>query len=140
NFSFSLDKKFAEITALYRYHDTVWAGGWTTEVWGINTNNLRASHIEREVDNIKLISILPVNRKLFFANSIYSSNPFSHRQYRPAWLSLKSAATGTSGVILATHANAILCRPSGTEEKIWEGRTSCAIECDSGFYIGTLNG
>jgi ligand-binding sensor domain-containing protein len=140
NFSFSRDKKFAEITALYRYHDTVWAGGWTKEVWGINTNNLRASHVDREVDNVKLVSILPLNNKLFFANTSYTVNPFSHRRHSLPDLSLKSAALGTSGIIVASHANAILIRPSGIQEHIWEGRTTCAIESDSGFYIGTLNG
>ncbi|MES1225130.1 MAG: histidine kinase, partial [Bacteroidota bacterium] len=55
-------------------------------------------------------------------------------------LAMKSVSIGKSGIFFAANARTILCRWSGKEEIVWPRRATSAIEKDSGFYIGTLNG
>lgn len=140
NLSFSEDEKSSEITALYHHGDTLYAGGRGNKVWKINVNNLTFTHFFTDTHNGKLISIMPVNNKMFFASSVYTSNPFNITSKTFPDLILKSVSLGKSGIIAASHKELLLCRPSGAEEVIWQGRTTCAIEKDNGFYIGTLNG
>jgi ligand-binding sensor domain-containing protein len=139
NFS-SSDNGKPEITAICRIGDTVYAGGWDKKIWRINVNNLTPLQTLGGTQDSKLISILSVNNELFFASSYHTLNPFNRERVNVPQLTLKSASVGKSGIILATHRNATLCRPSGKEDTLWEGRTTSAIESDSGFYIGTING
>jgi ligand-binding sensor domain-containing protein len=138
NFSLSDQKKFQEITALFRSNDTVYAGG-LENVWRINARTLAVDPIVSPLPG-KLISIVPINNKPFFISSTNTENPFNSSVKHVQGLTLKFASIGKSGIIFASHKNALLCTPSGKEEIIWEQRTTCAIEKDSGFYIGTLSG
>jgi ligand-binding sensor domain-containing protein len=140
NFYFSTNKKLGEITAVYQFGDTVYAAGWGNRVWKVNINNFKTGQSFADFHNGKIVSIVRLNNKLVLTSSFYgrhsniANNTFSRR------LSIKSITMGKSGVLRATHANALLSRPSGAEDIIWEGRTTCAIERDSGFYLGTLTG
>lgn len=138
NFSFSNEKE--EISVLHQSGEYVYAGGWGEKVWKLNTNNLTVSHISTESGTGKLIAIIPLQSKLFLARATHNKNPFNPRDSVFYFLSLKSASIGESGILFASHRGARLLKVLSMGETIWEGRTTCAIEKDSGFYIGTLNG
>lgn len=140
NYSFRDDKKNPEVTALYIKKDTLYAGGWGKKILKLNVINLTPSFMYTNSQAGKIISIVPNNKQVFLAYSEYTRNPLNPAGKTVPELSIKSAAIGNSGIIFSSHKNALLCKWSGIEEPIWQGRTTCAIEKDSGFYIGTLNG
>jgi Histidine kinase/Y_Y_Y domain len=136
NYSFRDDKKNSEISALMLSGDDLYAGGWG-KLWKAQVDSLKFTSQKLSFRDGKIISILRVNNTLAVGHNKYSENPFNHLKYN---LGLKSAQIGKSGVLLATHAMALLCKWNGETELIWDGRTTCAVEKDSGFYIGTLAG
>jgi len=138
NYSHADDKKNSEITALSIISDTVYAGGWTNKIWKVNVNSLAfSSQVDPSHEEAKIISISRFNENLTLINSGYYKNPYN-RNKQP--LALKSVSVGRSGILFAGHSITLLCKSSGEEEIIWTGRSTCAIEKDSGYYIGTLNG
>jgi ligand-binding sensor domain-containing protein len=140
NYSFLEKNKASEISALFIIGDTVYAGSWG-KAWKVNSNSLTSSCVLAGSPNAKVISIVPVDNKLYFAKSIFNQNAFNPEMNQDVYgLSIKSATVGKSGLLLAAHRAAVLFKRSGESEDIWRGRTTCAIEKDSGFYIGTLNG
>jgi ligand-binding sensor domain-containing protein len=141
NYSLSENKKNPEITALCKKDNIVYAAGWEKKIWKININELSFSSFipkQRFPERSKFISILAFNDKLILGNTGYYQNPFNPG--KKVAISLKSVSLGKSGIIFASHLNTILCKWSGEENVIWEERSTCAVEKDSGFYIGTLNG
>src|SRR4030095_7168403 len=140
NYSFLENNKSAEISALFIRGDTVYAGSWG-KVWKVNSGSLAASSVVVGSPNARVISIVPVDNKLYFAKSIFNQNPFNPGIAPDVYgLTIKSATVGKSGLLLASHRAAVLFKRSSKSEDIWHSRTTCAIEKDSGFYIGTLNG
>ena len=142
NHFFLENRESKEISALYLKGDTVYGGGWSKKIWKININTLLSTYqLASYHEGTKLISLVPVHNKIFPVFSGFCSDPINEKTKTVFnSLSMKSANTGKSGVLFATNANSVLCRWSGKEENIWLGRTTSAIEKDSGFYIGTLNG
>ncbi len=138
NYARSDDKKNSEITALSIIGDTLYAAGWTNEIWKVNINSLAfSSQVELPHEGVKIISITLLKEKLMLISSAYYENPFNGNK-QP--LALKSVSVGESGILFAGHSITLLCKSSGEEEIIWRGRSTCAVEKDSGFYIGTLSG
>ncbi len=138
NYSFLNDKKDLEITALGLEGKNVFAGGWERKIYKINFNTLLFSSLPLDIpENSKVIAISFLNKKLLLTNSELYQNPFNGKKIA---LALKSISIGKQGIIYSSHKNALLCNWDGDEKIIWNGRTTCAMEGDSGFYIGTLNG
>lgn len=138
NYSFPDDKNNTELSALFMRKNTLYAAGSGKKLWKSKIDCLKFSSLSLpSFERGKVICILPVSDKLLVINSASYQNPFTARRVP---LSLKSANAGRTGIIYASHLNALLCKWSADEEIIWEGRTTCALEKDSGFYIGTLNG
>ena len=142
NYFLSENKVSPEISALYLKGDTVYAGGQSKKIWKVNVNTfLSAYQFTNYHDGTKLISIISIGDTLFPVFSNFCSDPFNAKT-KPGFnsLAIKSASIGKSGVLFATNARCMLCRWSGKEVSVWEGRSTSAVEKDSGFYIGTLNG
>ena len=142
NYSFAEDKKNPEITALSITGDTLYAAGWDKRLWKATTANLAfSSRTGVSPEGAKVVAIFPINNKPIVFNSAYYQNPFNLgikvNQYG---ISLKSVSIGKSGLLIASHSSTLLCKRSGGEEIIWNERSTSAVEKDSGFYIGTLNG
>jgi sugar lactone lactonase YvrE len=138
NYSYSDDKENPEISALSIIGKTVYAGGWEEKISELDMNNLKFSFGLFSIPpGAKIISILPIRNKVVLTTTGYFQNPFNAKRVP---ISLKSVNIGRSGIVYASHRNAFLCKWSGIEQPIWEGRSTCALEKDSGFYIGTLNG
>jgi ligand-binding sensor domain-containing protein len=139
NYSFSGNKKNSEITALAVIKNTLYAAGWDERIWKTNTDSLKfSSWMDTSHPGAKVIAIFVRNDKVLLINSERLQNPFKHGSLLP--LSLKSASIGRSGILFASHSLTLLCKWSGEEEIIEDKRSTCAVEKDSGFYIGTLNG
>ncbi|MFI5186109.1 MAG: triple tyrosine motif-containing protein, partial [Chitinophagales bacterium] len=139
NYSLSGIKKNPEISALFIKGDTVYVGGWGNKIWELNINNLKFSfRFLSASERGKIISILPLKNKLLICNSTIYQNPFTKE--KDISLSIKSVSIGKSGILVASHKKVLLCKWTGKEEAIWEQRSTCAVEKDAGFFIGTLNG
>jgi ligand-binding sensor domain-containing protein len=139
NFSISQAVEKPEISALTINGNVIYAGGWGNKIWTSNMDSLKFSSQRLTVEKSKIISIILVNNKLLGFDWKYFRNPFNPRQPTYA-CALKSAYVGKSGILFASHIKAFLCKWTGEEQLIWNGRTTCVVESDSGFYIGTLNG
>jgi hypothetical protein len=138
NYLFADDKRNAEITALTVLGNTLYAAGWDKKLWKANTNDLQfTSETCNFPDRSKIIAILPLNNKVVLLNSSYYQNPFNGEKFA---LSLKSASVGKSGVLYAAHNCTWLCKWSGKDTIVGLQRSTAAVEKDSGFYIGSLNG
>jgi ligand-binding sensor domain-containing protein len=139
NYSFSPDKGNSEITTLYRKGTDIFVGGWGKNIWNMDVNSLKVSLFTTAPfrNDKKVVSILSLNNKLLLQCNEYYQNPFTGKE---SALSLKEVSLGKSGILYASHVKVLLCNWPGEEKIIWYGRSTCAIEKDSGFYIGTLNG
>ncbi len=139
NFLFSENNKSREITALCIVANTLYAAGWNNKVWSLNTGSLQ---LRSQPDNShrrgKIIAIFPLNGKIMLVNSVYYQNPI--KKGAKLSLSLKSVSVGKSGILYASHSSTWLCKWSGKDTLLDENRSTCAVEKDSGFYVGTLNG
>jgi len=141
NYFLSENKTSPEISALCLKGDTVYAGGWSKKIWKININTLLSTYqVVSYHEGAKLISVVPVHDKVFPVFSNACSNPFNTKKSLLSPYAIKSASIGKNGILFATNANSSLCRWSGKEVFVWEGRSTSVVEKDSGFYIGTLNG
>ena len=142
NYNFSVNKIPSEISALCLKGDTVYSGGLSKKIWKTNVNNLLSTYqIASYYGGSKLISIIPIHDTVIPIFSPFHSDPFNKKiKYSIRGSAIKSASIGKSGILVATNNISALCKWTGDEEKVWEGRSTCAIEKDSGFYIGTLNG
>lgn len=138
NFLLSDDKKNEEITALSIIGNTLYAAGWDNKLWKVNTTNLlMTSQTDNSHPGNKIISIFTLRNRIVVSSTLYQ-NPFKQGARLP--LSLKSACVGKSGVLYATHNYTWLCKWSGQDTILDYQRSTSAVEKDSGFYIGTLNG
>ena len=137
NFSFPDAKRSSEISALSISENFIYAGGWNDKIWKSDIDTLNFSFQRLAFRGSKVISILPMAHKVVASMSTFYENPFTGHRLA---LALKSVHVGKRGIIFASHKEALLCKWTGEEEKIWEGRTTCAVEKDSGYYIGTLTG
>jgi ligand-binding sensor domain-containing protein len=138
NYSFSDNTKNFEVTALSKIGNLIYVAGWDKKIWKVNINDLTfSSFTDAAHEGGKIISILPFRDKLLLSNSLYYQNPVNSKIDD---ISLKSVSAGKTGIIYASHRYALLCKWSGEQEIIWNERSTCAVEKDSGFYIGTLNG
>jgi ligand-binding sensor domain-containing protein len=139
NYILSDARNNEEITALSIIKDTLYAAGWDNKLWKINTTNLQfKSQTDNSHVGAKMIAIFPLHNKVMTANSSFYQNPFKPGDRLP--LSLKSASVGKSGVLYASHNYTWLCRWSGQDTIVDFRRSTCAVEMDSGYYIGTLDG
>jgi hypothetical protein len=139
NYLVSDDKKNREITALSIIGNTLYAAGWDNKLWKISTRDLSlTSQTDNSHADAKVIAIFPLYDKPVLVNSEYYQNPFKPGER--LGLSLKSASVGKSGVLYASHNCTWLCKWSGKDTIVGLKRSTCAVEKDSGFYIGTLNG
>ena len=138
NYLFSDGKKNAEITALSIIGNTLYAAGWDQKLTKVNISDL---HFTSQTDNsppgAKIIAIFPLHDKLILVNSLYYENPMKPNKLA---LSIKSVSVGRSGFLYASHNSTWLSKWSGKDTIIDYQRSTCAVEKDSGFYIGTLNG
>jgi ligand-binding sensor domain-containing protein len=128
-----------EITALSLVGNTLYAAGWENKLWKVNTSNfLMTFKTDNSHPRAKMIAMFQLNNRLMLANSSYYQNPF--KQAEKQGLSVKSVSVGKSGVLYATHNYTWLCKWSGQDTILDRQRSTCAVEKDSGYYIGTLNG
>jgi len=138
NYLLSDTKKNKEITALSIIANTLYAAGWDNKLWKINTRDLRmTSEPDNSHPGTKIIAIFTLNNKAVVTSTLYQ-NPF--KQGGRLALSLKSVSVGKSGILYGTHHYTWLCKWSGKDTILDYQRSTCAVEKDSGFYIGTLNG
>ena len=138
NYLFSDETKGFEVTAVSKIGDLIYVAGWNKKIWKVNVNDMSISFfIDPSHEGGKIISILPFRNKVLLSNSLYYQNPVNSKIDD---ISLKSVTPGTSGIIYASHKYALLCKWTGEQEYIWNDRSTCAVEKDSGFYIGTLTG
>ena len=139
NFLVSNDEKNQEITALSIIGNTLYAAGLDNVLWKINAGSLTlTSQSDNSHPGAKVIAIFPLENKPIVVNTEYYQNPFKPGER--LGISLKSASVGKSGVLYATHNCTWLCKWSGKDTIVGLQRSTCAVEKDSGFYIGTLNG
>jgi histidine kinase/YXYXY domain-containing protein/two component regulator with propeller domain len=139
NYSFPDNKKNSEITALSLNGNTLYAAGLNKKMWKINiTNMLFSSREDPMLNGSRLVSIFLIDNRIILVSSAYYQNPYDSKNKQP--LSIKAASIGKSGIIFAGHSEVLLCKWSGEEDIVWTGRSTSAVEKDSGFYIGTLSG
>lgn len=138
NYQISDSKENPEVTAFYAIDNTLYAGGWSKKIGRISTNNISISFLKSNLpEHSKIISINSYNSKIILSNTAYYQNPITMAK---SGMALKSVYIGKSGILYSTNLYTYLCKWSGEEEIIDYQRSTCAIEKDSGFYIGTLNG
>jgi hypothetical protein len=138
NYSFSDHRKNFEVTVLSKIGDLIYVAGWDKKIWKVKIDDLTfSSFSDASHEGGKMISILPFKNKLLLCNSEYFQNPITPQKDKS---SVKSVSIGKSGIIYATHRYSVLCKWSGEVEHVWNDRSTCAVEKDSGFYIGTLTG
>ena len=138
NYSFSDHTKNSEVTAVSKIGDRIYVAGWDKKIWNIKIDDLAFSFFkDTSQEGGKVVSILPFGNKLLLSHALYYQNPINLKIDK---ISLKSVNPGKTGILYASHRYVILCKWSGEQEFIWNERSTCAIEKDSGFYIGTLNG
>ena len=139
NYLVSDEKKDQEVTALSIIGNTLYAAGWDTTLWKVNLGDLMlTSQTDTSHQGAKVIAIFPLQNKPIVVNTEYYQNPFKPGERMG--ISLKSASVGKSGVLFAAHNCTWLCNWSGKDTIVGTKRSTCAVEKDSGFYIGTLNG
>src|SRR5689334_21441683 len=139
NYLVSDDKKNQEITALSIIGNTLYAAGWDNRLWKMNTNDrILTFQTDTSHSGAKVIAIFPLHNKPILVNSEYYQNPIKPGER--LGISLKSASVGKSGILYATHNCTWLCKWSGKDTIVALQRSTCAVEKDSGFYIGSLNG
>jgi len=138
NYLFSDEVKSFEVTALAKIGNLIYVAGWDKRIWRVNADDMNFSFLtDASHEGGKIISILPFGNKLLLVNSLYYQNPVDSKIDE---ISVKSAVAGKSGIIYSSHKYAFVCKWSGEQEYIWNDRSTCAVEKDSGFYIGTLTG
>src|SRR5262249_15185346 len=117
----------------------LYAAGWDNTLWNINVSDL-VLRSQKDVSHLgaKVIAIFPLNNKPVVVNTEYYQNPFKTNE--TLGISLKSASIGKSGILYAAHNCTWLTKWSGKDTLVAYQRSTCAVEKDSGFYIGTLNG
>ena len=139
NYLVSDDKKNQEITALSVIGHTLYAAGWDNVLWTINIGDLvLTSQTDTSHQGAKVIAIFELHNKPIVVGTEYYKNPIKPGER--LGISLKSVSVGKSGVLYATHNCTWLCKWSGKDTIVDLIRSTCAVEKDSGFYIGTLNG
>jgi two-component sensor histidine kinase len=138
NYSFADHTKNFEVTVLSKIRDSIYVAGWDKKIWKARIDDLVfSSFADSSHEGGKMISILSFKNRLLLSNSVFFLNPITLQRDKS---SVKSVSNGKSGITYATHRYAILCKWSGELERIWDDRATCAVEKDSGFYIGTLTG
>jgi ligand-binding sensor domain-containing protein len=132
------------VWSLLRMKDRLYVGG-ERHLWSADIKDLKFSRVSfltegKMTESSKVNTLTDYKGTLIIGSSTgYISNNLLQREATGG--SLKHASIKDNRILYASHFEAFVYNVLTNEkESVWRNRTTCGVEADSGYYIGTLDG